>query len=104
MSQPKGQSRYGVVSHDSLESDTKMGIMLAAMGGIQDIVKDRMIKDGIYDKFIEAISKNKAVSHVVVQTPLPTYEYVDTQDLDFTSCRVRDLPADFAWGTATASF
>jgi hypothetical protein len=28
----------------------------------------------------------------------------DDYDADFTSCRLNDLPRDFAWGVATASY
>ncbi len=28
----------------------------------------------------------------------------DNEDADFTSCRLNDLPRDFAWGLATAAY
>lgn len=28
----------------------------------------------------------------------------EDQEADFTSCRLNDLPPDFAWGVATASY
>lgn len=28
----------------------------------------------------------------------------DNQNADFTSCRLNDLPTDFAWGVATAAY
>ena len=58
LSHPKGQSRWGIVENDSLQLDgtNKLATLLSLMGGFSDIVKVRMIQEGIYEQFIDEIS------------------------------------------------
>lgn len=37
--------------------DSKITTVLAMLGGLQDIVKQRMIKDNVYDKFIKVVDQ-----------------------------------------------
>eukprot|EP00347_Sterkiella_histriomuscorum_P021037 403335503 len=96
LSGPAAQTQYGSVDFmhisgsevsKTLSWESKITPVLGMMGGLSEIVKKRMIRDQIYHKFIQ-YSNNNLLKH----------------QEDFTSCRLRDFPQDFAFGSATAAF
>jgi hypothetical protein len=66
------------------------------------------MREGIYQTFLE-ITENQhvviesEVEHTQEQFALPESVIPQGRE-DFTSCRLRDFPDDFAFGTATAAF
>ena len=79
----------------------KAALTLLLSGGFADVVKAKLAKDGVLNQFMASFKD------------LTTKRDTRTVDIgskgssgkeDFTSCRVSDLPQNFAFGTATASF
>lgn len=119
ISGPAGQTLYGFAEAMNVDGSmvtpfarwsTKAHTSLAILGGVSDIVAAKLKSTGHYDKFIQSIDKQlgsvmpqSLLQGSEIDFALPEVEIPVIRE-DFTSCRLMDFPATFAFGTATASF
>lgn len=76
---------------------------MGIVGGIEHVVSKRLIKEGKYDTFFNRVTPKSVVGTRIFMSPPKKHLSIE-EDLDFTSCRLNDLPPNFAWGVATAAY
>eukprot|EP00347_Sterkiella_histriomuscorum_P008204 403345981 len=119
LSGPAVQTQYGSVDaihftgsevSKTLSWEAKITPVLGMMDGLSHIVKQRMIREKVYQKFIQLaerqasqVRKTKDNENHDLSYALPQATFTKPRE-DFTSCRLRDFPQDFVFGTATAAF
>jgi hypothetical protein len=107
LSGARSQTRYGVASKDEdgeyyLDWESKSSI-LAMIDGFYEVVAERMEKEGKLKHFLHKIESGSFVGDRKFAAPKMKTS-VNYESDDFTSCRVSDLPRNFAWGVATAAY
>ena len=78
------------------------------LGGFYESVKKGMVKDGVYQQFVDKIDlewskKFTEVKGTDVNFALPNVTVTKGRD-DFVTCRYQAFGEEFAWGVATASY
>ncbi len=63
----------------------------------------RLSKEGKLEAFISKIESKPVTGNLKFYHP-DMVSLNTEEDADFTSCRLSDLPRDFAWGLATAAY
>jgi hypothetical protein len=66
-------------------------------------VASRLSREGKLSNFMSSITPISVVGTRNIMLPNMVTQNED-EDADFTSCRLNDLPRDFAWGLATAAY
>jgi hypothetical protein len=109
LSDARSQTLYGYAAkdrhlgvHHHLDWETKTYV-LAMIDGFADVVAERMEKDGKLQSFLTEIRPSHFVGEKKFETP-QSKTTVDYESEDFTSCRLHDVPKNFAWGVATAAY
>lgn len=105
--QVKAQTEYGFATFDENESpilnwESKL-TTLAMMGGISDVVSTRLQREGKFNQMMKSMAVNEKIENVQFSSTPSIVETYDNE-ADFTSCRLFDIPSDFAWGVATAAY
>lgn len=63
----------------------------------------RLSREGKLSNFLSSLNPKPVVGSRNFMHPY-IVTLNDDEDADFTSCRLNDLPRDFAWGLATAAY
>lgn len=107
---PRMQTLYGQSSQNSqgqylLEWGSKTHLLGMLDGSsFSDIVAAKMKKEGTLHDFLKSV-QHQALTGGQKSIKVPKEKIMSEDDeADFTSCRVNDLPRDFAWGVATAAY
>ncbi|KFZ20061.1 hypothetical protein V501_00321 [Pseudogymnoascus sp. VKM F-4519 (FW-2642)] len=96
----KGQNPYGSTEGSRIDGtlvssfvswDSKITTVVAMLGGVQDLVRDRMKSEGIYDEFKSVLKREynmvfKNVKGKNVDFCLPTAQIPDKGLVDYTNC------------------
>jgi hypothetical protein len=76
---------------------------MGMLGRLDHIVSQRLQKEGKLESFMSKISPRSVVGTREFNHPAQI-NFVEDDNLDFTSCRLNDLAPTFAWGVATAAY